>query len=36
MILNCTLFDELSEQARYNPRLRQNYDLRNSSEDKSQ
>ena len=36
MILNCALFDELSEQARNNPRQRQNYDLRNSSEDMSQ
>lgn len=36
MILNCALFDELSKQARNNPRQRQNYDLRNSSEDKSQ
>lgn len=36
MMLNCALFDELSEQARNNPRQRQNYDLRNSSEDMSQ
>lgn len=36
MILNCALFDELSKQARNNPRQRQNYNLRNSSEDMSQ
>lgn len=36
MIIDGSLLDTLSEQARVNPRLRQSYDLRNSSEDKSQ
>lgn len=36
MLLNQTLFDSLSEQAKSSPRLRMNYDLRNDSEDYSQ
>ncbi len=36
MIINDELLNSLSDQAKKNPRLRQNYDLRNSSEDKSQ
>lgn len=36
MIINGVLLDSLSDQAKKNPRLRQNYDLRNSFEDKSQ
>lgn len=36
MIINQKLLDELSAQAKANPRLRQNYDLRTSSRDSSQ
>ena len=36
MIIDITLLDVLSEQAKNNPRLRQSFDLRNSVEDKSQ
>ena len=36
MIINDELLNVLSDQAKNNPRLRQNYDLRNSSGDKSQ
>lgn len=36
MILYAKLFDELSAQAKTNPRLRQKYDLRNSPEDNNQ
>ena len=36
MLLNQTLFDSLSEQAKSSPRLRMNFDLRNGSEDHSQ
>lgn len=36
MIINQKLLDQLSAQAKVNPRLRQNYDLRTSSEDQSQ
>ena len=36
MIINTQLLDELTEQAKASPRLRMNYDLRNSSEDGSQ
>lgn len=36
MIIDQKLLDELSAQAKVNPRLRQNYDLRTSSEDGSQ
>lgn len=36
MIIDKKILDELSEQARNNPRLRQNMDLRNSPEDLSQ
>ena len=36
MIINTQLFDELTEQAKASPRLRMNYDLRNSAEDGSQ
>lgn len=36
MIIDQKLLDELSAQARSNPRLRQNYDLRNSGNDNSQ
>lgn len=36
MIINKELLDSLTAQAKVNPRLRQAYDLRNSSEDKSQ
>lgn len=36
MIFDKDFFDKLCEQARQNPRLRMNYDLRNSSNDTSQ
>ena len=36
MIIDNHLLDTLSAQAKANPRLRQNYDLRNSEEDSSQ
>ena len=36
MIIDTSLFDKLTEQAKANPRFRQNYDLRNSVSDKSQ
>ena len=36
MVIDNTLLGELAGQAKESPRLRQNYDLRNSSEDKSQ
>ena len=36
MIIDQKLLDELSAQAKANPRLRQNYDLRTSPEDNSQ
>lgn len=36
MIIDNELLDELTAQAKANPRLRQSYDLRNSSQDKSQ
>ena len=36
MIIDSNLLDKLSEQAKGNPRLRQNYDLRNSVGDNSQ
>lgn len=36
MIIESSILDTLSEQAKVNPRLRQSYDLRNSAEDKSQ
>ena len=36
MIINQTLLDELTAQAKVSPRLRMNLDLRNSPEDKSQ
>ena len=36
MIIGNTILDELSAQAKGNPRLRQSYDLRNSPEDLSQ
>lgn len=36
MIIDQKFLDELSAQAKANPRLRQNYDLRTSSEDSSQ
>lgn len=36
MIINQAILDKLTEQAKANPRLRMNYDLRNSSEDQSQ
>ena len=36
MVIDIDILDTLSDQAKKNPRLRQNYDLRNSSEDKSQ
>jgi len=35
MLLDNTLFDELTAQARLNPRLRQHYDLRDSADDTS-
>lgn len=36
MIITQALLDKLTEEAKASPRLRMNYDLRNSSEDKSQ
>jgi len=36
MVINNKIFDELSALAQANPRLRQSFDLRNSSEDGSQ
>ena len=36
MLLNAELLDTLSAQAKASPRLRMNYDLRNSSDDQSQ
>lgn len=36
MIINTTLLDSLTGQAKANPRLRQSYDLRNSPDDESQ
>lgn len=36
MVINQALLDNLTEQAKANPRLRQSYDLRNSAEDNSQ
>ena len=36
MIINQELLDTLTEQAKNSPRLRMNYDLRNSEDDKSQ
>ena len=36
MLINKILLDELTEKAKVNPRLRMNYDLRDSSEDESQ
>lgn len=36
MIINQKLLDELSAQAKANPRLRQSYDLRTTPDDKSQ
>ena len=36
MVINQALLDKLSEEAKASPRLRMNYDLRNSSEDTSQ
>lgn len=36
MVIDKTILDELSEQAKVNPRLRQTMDLRNSPEDGSQ
>ena len=36
MLLNTELLDTLSAQAQASPRLRMNYDLRNSSDDQSQ
>lgn len=36
MIIDATLLDKISAQAKANPRLRQNYDLRNSADDNSQ
>ena len=36
MIIDQKILDELTEQAKVNPRLRQSLDLRNSPEDKSQ
>ena len=36
MVIDITLLESLSKQAKDNPRLRQNYDLRNSAEDNSQ
>lgn len=36
MLINPELLDHLSSQAKSSPRLRQNYDLRNSETDKSQ
>lgn len=36
MVITQTLLDNLTEQAKVNPRLRQSYDLRNSPDDLSQ
>lgn len=36
MIINKTILNKLTEQAKANPRLRQSYDLRNSADDDSQ
>lgn len=36
MVINKTLMDSLTEQAKASPRLRMNMDLRNSAEDRSQ
>lgn len=36
MLIDKTLLDELTEKAKVNPRLRMNYDLRDSSEEESQ
>ena len=36
MIIDTRILDELTEKAKASPRLRMNYDLRNSSEDQSQ
>ena len=36
MLLDTTLLDHLSVQAKASPRLRMNFDLRNSPEDQSQ
>lgn len=36
MIINDKLLDQLLDQAKHNPRLRQNFDLRTSAEDSSQ
>ena len=36
MVVDNKILDSLTEQAKANPRLRQSYDLRNSSEDLSQ
>lgn len=36
MLIDSTLLDNLAEEARRSPRLRMNYDLRNSSGDGSQ
>ena len=36
MLIDKTLLDQLTEQAKASPRLRQHYDLRDSSEDESQ
>ena len=36
MIIDCNTLDELTENAKANPRLRQSMDLRNSAEDLSQ
>lgn len=36
MIIDQTVLDKLTAQAKVSPRLRMNYDLRNSSEDQSQ
>ena len=36
MIIDNVLFDELSKEARNSPRLRMNYDMRNTCEDNSQ
>ncbi len=36
MVIDKTLLDELSAKAKESPRLRMNYDLRNSAEDNSQ
>ena len=35
MLINKELLDELSERAKASPKLRMNYDLRNSSDDLS-